>query len=214
VEQLNCQESVLPFSLGSFNLIMFLQNTFRLASRTFKSSSALEGTFWRRLSTHSARTPTSAQASMNLSASKLGLAIGATSALLLHTHSKILNEAVTVRSAPIINTDYSVINPNKVNNPTRSRFGGKLHYKQLSYGSLLGLFAGVVIGKLSSVLAFISLSVFLTAQFLQSRGIIQVPWTSIVRIGSDRVDLRQLLLEDPSFKVSFALTFLIAAFNI
>ncbi|KAH3675116.1 hypothetical protein WICMUC_002772 [Wickerhamomyces mucosus] len=166
----------------------------------------------------------------NKKITKLGLFIGATTAVYIHTnnsYNKILNETANLGTInlngihsnngklgnllPSTSSNLEEVEPNNVHSKT-SRFG--LQYKQLCYGSLTGLFFGVVIGKLSTVLGFISLSALLLVQFLQSRQIINVPWNSIVKIGSDKIDVKKLILEDPNFKVSFALTFLIAAFNI
>lgn len=95
-----------------------------------------------------------------------------------------------------------------------SRFGGKLDYGELCLGSLTGLFLGVVVGKLSSVLVFISVSSYLLLQFLENRGMITIPWTSILNIGSRQWDLKLLFFNKPSFKVSLVSSFLIAAFNV
>lgn len=165
--------------------------------------------------------------------SKLALFVGATGAMAVQAHSKILNDAVNLGTINRGSLESNVKKLDPTTTPTNSALDGKLHFRQLCYGSLVGLFTGVVIGKLSSVLGFIALSGALLlqvsspanyflqqhistnkSQFLHTRGIITVPWTSIVKVGSDRIDLRSLFLEDPSFKLSFALTFIIAAFNI
>ncbi|CCH40545.1 hypothetical protein BN7_78 [Wickerhamomyces ciferrii] len=197
-----------------------LFNTFKLATRSVKSNGFVPSF----LKNTSSRLYSSSTKSLNSSNSnittKLGLFLGASSALVLHTHSKILNEAANLGTINVNTPNFNsnqlpkIPDPNSLKHPRHSRFNGQLHYRQLSYGSLVGLFFGVVIGKLSSVLVFISLSAILSLQFLQSRGIIHVPWTSVVKVGKDRIDVRQLVLEDPSFKISFALSFLIAAFNI
>lgn len=95
-----------------------------------------------------------------------------------------------------------------------SRFGGKLDYSELCLGSLTGLFMGVVVGKLSSVLVFISVSTYLLLQFLENKGMITIPWTSILNIGNRQWDVKQLFFDKPSFKISLVSSFLIAAFNV
>ena len=147
---------------------MFLQNTFRIASRSVKSSgfypSLLRNQASRFISTKSLSTTTSPSSLTT----KLGLAIGASTALLLHTHSKILNEAANLGTININTPNQynpkQIVDPDSLSHPRTSRFNGNLHYRQLSYGSLAGLFFGVVIGKLSSVLVFITLSAVLTLQ--------------------------------------------------
>lgn len=95
-----------------------------------------------------------------------------------------------------------------------SRFGGKLDYGELSIGSVTGLFLGIIVGKLSSAIVFLSLSSYLLLQFLENRGIITIPWTSVLRLGNRRWDLKTLFFNKPSFKISFVASFLIAAFNV
>ncbi|KAG7666097.1 uncharacterized protein J8A68_000353 [[Candida] subhashii] len=96
----------------------------------------------------------------------------------------------------------------------KSRFGGKLNYEELTIGSVTGLFLGIIIGKLSSVFMFFTLSCYFMLEFLESRNIIHIPWTYIITVGKDKVDLKELVLQKPSFKISFVLAFIIAAYNI
>ncbi|ODV72762.1 Fun14p CYBJADRAFT_168299 [Cyberlindnera jadinii NRRL Y-1542] len=197
---------------------MFFQSTFKTVLRNVKQynvNRVLRQTLFH--PSWSASSKSLVHARSGSSISKLALIVGASGAFALQAHSKILNEAVNLGTI-----DTSKLQSNiKAVDPTapqpavvNSRLNGNLKYRQLCYGSLIGLFTGVVVGKLSSVLGFITLSTVLLLQFLQSRGIIHIPWTTIVRVGSDRVDLRNLFFEDPSFKISFALSFIIAAFNI
>ncbi|AET38333.1 Fun14p Ecym_2620 [Eremothecium cymbalariae DBVPG len=102
---------------------------------------------------------------------------------------------------------------------TRARFNGKLNYRQLCVGSISGLTLGVIIGKVSNVLAFITVFSLLTLQWLQNRGLLDKGATKglsqyIVNTGRERVDLNTLVWEKPSFKVSFLLTFFLAAINV
>lgn len=101
----------------------------------------------------------------------------------------------------------------------RSRFNGKLDYRQLCIGSLAGVFLGIIVGKISSVLVFITACGFLGLQWLQNRGLVDKSSTLglskyIVKTGKENIDLNTLVWERPSFKVSFLLTFLLAAANI
>jgi predicted lipid-binding transport protein (Tim44 family) len=81
-----------------------------------------------------------------------------------HSHSQILNETVNLGTINVGQLDTNAKKLDPARKSVTSRFGGKLHYKQLCYGSLIGLFTGVVIGKLSSVLGFITLSTVLLLQ--------------------------------------------------
>lgn len=99
--------------------------------------------------------------------------------------------------------------------PMHTRFNGKLNYRQLSIGSFTGLFAGYVIGKLSKVLVILIASGLLTIQFLQSRGIVPIGSTIVGQFAQwskKNVDFNELILDQPSFKISFLSSFLVAAF--
>lgn len=134
----------------------------------------------------------------------------------------VLGASALMRPAAIIRNDAVAISePRQSYLPTAirakahtSRFNGKLDYSELCLGSLTGLFLGVVVGKLSSVLVFVSVSTYLLLQFLENRGMISIPWTSILNIGNRQWDLKQLFFDKPSFKVSLVSSFLIAAFNV
>ncbi|ODV76906.1 uncharacterized protein CANTADRAFT_92475 [Suhomyces tanzawaensis NRRL Y-17324] len=133
-----------------------------------------------------------------------------------------LSTALVFRSVPSISNDVAQLPSHDLHSnvsvsqkvPVKSRFGGQLNYEELTIGSITGLFLGVIAGKLSSVFALLALSSYFLVQFLESRNIIHVPWNSIVQLGKERINLKQLVFEKPSFKFSFALAFLIAAFNI
>lgn len=90
----------------------------------------------------------------------------------------------------------------------------KLNYRDLCVGSMTGLFLGIIIGKLSTTLAFLAASAYLFLQFLENRGIVTVPWQSVVRMGKKQIDLHTLFFENVGFKLSFVSTFLLAAWNI
>lgn len=93
-----------------------------------------------------------------------------------------------------------------------------LNYQHLTIGSMLGLVSGFVVGKISKVLVMLVVAGYLTTQFLVSRGITVAPAgttaylsNTVMQWGKDKVSLRYLLLEDPSFKVSFISAFSVAA---
>lgn len=118
------------------------------------------------------------------------------------------------KSKPILNDSPTLANPINLDyQRKKSRFGGQLNYEELTIGSITGLFLGVIAGKLSSVLVILTLGGYFLLQFLESRNLITIPWNSIISLGKERVDIKKLVFEKPSFKLSFVLTFLIAAFN-
>lgn len=128
----------------------------------------------------------------------------------LQSKSTIFNDAAFAGNRGF-STQQPVVPEQKVIN---SRFGGKLDYQELTIGSITGLFLGILAGKLSSAIVFLTLSGYLLTQFLENKGIISIPWRQFVNIGSERIDVKRLVLNQPSFKISFVLTFLIAAFNV
>lgn len=101
-----------------------------------------------------------------------------------------------------------------------SRLNGKLDYRQLCIGSICGLVLGVVVGKISMLLVYFTGVGLLTLQWLQNRDIINKNATTnlfakyIIRSGKETIDLNTLIWERPSFKISFLLTFILAAANI
>ncbi|KHC40913.1 Protein not essential for viability [Candida albicans P76055] len=95
-----------------------------------------------------------------------------------------------------------------------SRFSNYLNYEELTIGSVVGLFSGVIIGKLSQVIVFVSLSSYFLIEFLENKNIIHIPWNYFITIGKEKINLKQLFFEKPSFKISFVLSFIIAAYNV
>ena len=132
----------------------------------------------------------------------MALLVGASVSVVgLRFKSPIHNESVIPRQPIVIERK-------------KSRFNGILNYEELTIGSVTGLFLGVIIGKLSSVLVVLTLAGYFLLQFLQSRQLVTIPWNSIISVGKSRIDVKNLVFEKPSFKLSFVLCFLIAAFNI
>lgn len=96
----------------------------------------------------------------------------------------------------------------------RSILGQRVSYEELTLGSITGLFFGAIIGKLSTVISLLALGGYFFVQFLESRNIIHIPWNSIITVGRETFDVKNLVLEKVGFKVCFALSFVIAAYNI
>lgn len=181
----------------------------RQATRTTTMRSAFSRNF-------AARTVgfTSGPASRGSVMSRMNLFVGSVGTFYLvnrlDASSKIHNDAAFARNRGIGVQSPAMGEPKTVH----SRFGGKLDYQELTIGSITGLFLGILAGKLSSAIVFLTLSGYLLIQFLENRGIIAIPWRQFVNIGSERIDVKKLVLNQPSFKISFVLSFLIAAFNV
>ncbi|KAL6453221.1 hypothetical protein SBY92_004788 [Candida maltosa Xu316] len=146
---------------------------------------------------------------------KLLFASAGTSFLVLSALSKkIHNDTASVFQSNVPSIDVTKVK-NEVQAPfKKSRFNNYLNYEELTIGSVVGLFLGIIIGKLSQVIVFVSLSSYFLVEFLESRNIITIPWNYFITVGKERIDLKQLFFEKPSFKISFVLTFIIAAFNV
>lgn len=110
--------------------------------------------------------------------------------------------------------------PSQARVQRKSRLNGYLDYRQLCIGSIFGLVLGVVVGKISTLLVYVSVIGFLSLQWLQNRGIVDKDATGslfskyIIKTGRETIDFNTLIWERPSFKISFLLTFLLAAANI
>lgn len=134
-----------------------------------------------------------------------GLAAGLALTLLSFNSlaSPILNNAVLQHSL--------VLTPNNT-----LKIDGRFHlnYEELTIGSVTGMVLGIIIGKISSMLVFLGLSSYFLVQFLELRNIVTIPWTSIINVGKNRIDLRDLVLNNANFKIAFVSAFLIAAFNV
>lgn len=87
-------------------------------------------------------------------------------------------------------------------------------YNELTLGSVTGLFLGVIMGKFSSLIIIFSGTIYLFLQFLQSRGMITIPWSYMFKFNNQSFDLNKLVLENFNFKLSFLSSFGIAFYNI
>lgn len=92
-------------------------------------------------------------------------------------------------------------------------FGGKLNYKELTIGSVFGMVSGLIAGQLSSVFVFLALGAYLAVQYLHAQGILTIPITKVIRVGSEDIDVNKMIFEQPSFSITYLLSFLIAAYN-
>lgn len=131
----------------------------------------------------------------------------------------LLGASVLLRPRPIVFNDAVTLSqPGTLNAPRLDTkpapLSKKLDYNELCLGSVTGLFLGIVIGKLSSAIVFLTVSAYLLLQFLENKGVITIPWRRIVTIGDRLWDLKSLFFDKPSFKISFVSSFLIAAFNV
>lgn len=131
-----------------------------------------------------------------------------------YNKSKILNDSAYASATRLENTIKSNVKSAERDLHGKSGFGGRVNYNELTIGSLTGLFLGILAGKLSSAIVFLTLSGYFLTQFLESRGIISIPWNQVIQIGSEKIDVKSLVLDKPAFKIPFVLTFLIAAYNI
>ncbi|KAI5955496.1 hypothetical protein KGF57_003628 [Candida theae] len=146
---------------------------------------------------------------------KLFFASAGASFLLTTAFAKsIYNDAAGYAATPRQQVASNVSVQPVTKTPTKSRWGNNLNYEDLTIGSVTGLFVGIILGKLSQVFVFISLSSFLLVEFLQNRNIINVPWNYIFTVGKQKINLKQLVFENPSFKISFVLSLIIAAYNV
>ncbi|QOU18175.1 hypothetical protein BRETT_005237 [Brettanomyces bruxellensis] len=152
----------------------------------------------------------------NLGTTGLLLGIMGLSATYLIHHNPILNDSANIYSVeglPPAPKGYEYVKvPEK---PKFDKlFGGRLNYKELTLGSMFGLISGLIVGQLSTVFVFIALGAYLAAQYLHAQGILTVPVTKIIKVGSEDIDVRQMVFDQPSFSITYILSFLIAAYNV
>ncbi|EDO18675.1 hypothetical protein Kpol_1055p30 [Vanderwaltozyma polyspora DSM 70294] len=88
-------------------------------------------------------------------------------------------------------------------------------YREMCVGSVLGLVSGVIIGKISTVLAYVTVFSLLAIEWLSNKGIIDKSYlygrTSryLKHVAGSNISL-----DKPFFKVPFLLTFFISSLNI
>ncbi|OCK96634.1 uncharacterized protein K441DRAFT_694715 [Cenococcum geophilum 1.58] len=83
--------------------------------------------------------------------------------------------------------------------------------KQVSAGSILGLIGGLAVSVFSKPLAVVIGLLVFGIQFIESRGIHIIPYASLQR-RVQNTDLRSLVQDNVAFKLSFGVTFALAAF--
>ncbi|CAK9436050.1 uncharacterized protein LODBEIA_P06080 [Lodderomyces beijingensis] len=128
--------------------------------------------------------------------------------------SPLFNDAAALTPGEQIQRQSKVVFPHHAPTVSESHLNNKLNYKELTLGSVTGLFIGIILGKLSQVFLFVSLSSFFLLEFLENRGIINIPWNYIVTLGKDKIDVKKLIFEKPSFYISFVLSLIVAAYNV
>lgn len=101
----------------------------------------------------------------------------------------------------------SPINPHQLQPPS---FDKQKFYKEITIGSMSGLFVGFIIGKFSLLIAYLSVSVYLFIQFLESRNLFHVPFT----LSPNLENSKQFILKNFNFKLSFLSSFLITMYNV
>lgn len=180
---------------------MFQPRNLRLASRV-KPVSIMRGF---KSSFHSAKAHPVALKSSSRMLMGLATVLGFSALALGSLLSPILNNAaIRLNLAPIFES--------APHSKTDGRF--HLNYQELTIGSVTGMVLGIIIGKISSMLVFLGLSSYFLVQFLELRNIITVPWNSIISIGKERINVKDLVFNNVNFKIAFVLSFLIAAFNV
>ncbi|CAR22415.1 Fun14p [Lachancea thermotolerans CBS 6340] len=149
----------------------------------------------------------------------VGFAAGTSLAMLLST----ISSKNIIRSDTILDVKQRNAGlPEEIGLPGqrgKSAVSKKVNYRELCLGSVLGLMIGVVVGKISSVLVFVTACGLLSLQWLSNRGLVDKNATwglskYIVKTGRESVDLNTLIWDKPSFKVPFILTFVLAALNV
>lgn len=128
--------------------------------------------------------------------------------------SQILNDATYQGQLGTNNIELRQQNEMGSSVTKKSHLSDMLNYDELTIGSVTGLFLGIIAGKMSSIIVFLTLSTYLLTQFLESRGIITIPWLAMITMGKEKMDIKELVFDKISFKIAFVSTFLIAAFNV
>lgn len=83
--------------------------------------------------------------------------------------------------------------------------------KQISAGSVIGLIGGLAVGVFSKPLAVILGLLLFGLQFVESRGIHVIPYSSL-QSHIKSINLRSLVQDNVAFKLSLGITFALAGF--
>lgn len=84
--------------------------------------------------------------------------------------------------------------------------------KQITTGSILGLVAGLAVSMFSRTLTILAGASIVFIQYLASKGIRIVPLEKLQKYVKS-VNIAKLVQSNPALKVSFGLTFMLAAFG-
>lgn len=96
-----------------------------------------------------------------------------------------------------------------------SRSERKMKYKELCCGSIIGLMSGIMVGKISSLLVYLSIIGALVFEWLGNKRIINKRYTlQVVSTSMSRIIGNNVNMNNPFFKVSFLLTFILSAFSV
>jgi len=107
-------------------------------------------------------------------------------------------------------------NPHGRNAQTPVVRGGRLNpraVRQISSGSIIGLCAGVLVSTFSKSLALLIGLGVVGIQVLSSYGINIIPYSKLQKYVTS-IDLRSTVQDNVAFKISFGITFALAAFMI
>lgn len=137
----------------------------------------------------------------------VGIGLGASS--FLSQRRVVLNEAWRPRPGESI-AKYA----EPVRGQGLSRLNGKLDYHQLTFGSFAGMVSGYFFGRISKILVGFVVTGLMATEYLAASGHIDMrPLYKSVYNWCLRHWHQEILVEDPSFKYSFSLAFIIAAYN-
>ncbi|KAF3926053.1 hypothetical protein ABW20_dc0108890 [Dactylellina cionopaga] len=84
------------------------------------------------------------------------------------------------------------------------------NFRQISTGSFTGVLTGYAVGKLSRMLMFVTILVFMVVQYAERKGIHLVPWQRL-RGVVDEADMKRAMTDNWAFKWSFASTAALSA---
>lgn len=84
--------------------------------------------------------------------------------------------------------------------------------RQITTGSIIGLVAGLAVSMFSRTLTVLIGLGVVTVQYLSSKGIKIIPAEKIQRYVKS-VDVKKLVQSNPALKISFGVTFMLAAFG-
>lgn len=131
--------------------------------------------------------------------------------------SSIVGVGFVLQQKPHLRNDSFAPNSEQAKAPklaTKQSTRRLANYRDLSIGSVSGLVVGSLIGKFSSLLVFLAISIYLGLQFLEHRNLIAIPWRDVFSFGNAGARFGKIVTNRSYFNISFSAAFLIAAFNI